>query len=409
MKHVYSIILLTFLFIGCSSDDSPETEQNQVLSPLVSDVSTEIGNIGDVVTINGENFNPSADYTIKFNGVDGKINEITSSYIKVQIPAGSTSGDISLVYNGNNKIIGSIVIDSSKLYGYKYFDSGNEEDQIVEIDKTDGTTRIVAKFELDWSLWDTDLVLDRVSNLVYGFSVVSHYPQSIVSIDLNNGSISKVELDNASNNTFYESLTIGNDGKLYGIKFSFDSEEKQIVEIDKTNGKSRIVASLSKYKGNPEYIDLIFDKTNNKILALWNFMENGLSHESILSVDINDGSSSLVGLNKEEEDSWYDNLVVGKEGKLYAHRGSSSGYQIVEIDKTNGTDRKVITINGSILKPEFDSVNNRILAIYYPDYEHPNYPTQSILTINLNNSTTSFVDLNNAPEKARYAELILSE
>jgi uncharacterized protein (TIGR02145 family) len=66
-------------------------------SPVISSVTPDYGDIGSVVTINGENFSTTnGDIKVYFNGVEASIQSITSTEISVKVPEGATTGLLSI-------------------------------------------------------------------------------------------------------------------------------------------------------------------------------------------------------------------------------------------------------------------------------------------------------------------------
>ena len=139
------------VIVSCSKDESapaPTKEQptrQQPNFPTIKNFSTQEVTVGDVITIEGENFNPSQTYTITFNGVKGTIKELTSNHLKVEIPEEATSGEVILSSNETSKSIGRLTIlpKPSVLYAYVAYSkivkldlqTGKELETIAEIGK----------------------------------------------------------------------------------------------------------------------------------------------------------------------------------------------------------------------------------------------------------------------------------
>ena len=137
------------VIVSCSKDESapaPTKEQptrQQPNFPTIKNFSTQEVTVGDVITIEGENFNPSQTYTITFNGVKGTIKELTSNHLKVEIPEEATSGEVILSSNEISKSIGRLTIlpKPSVLYAYVAYNkiikldlqTGKELETIAEI------------------------------------------------------------------------------------------------------------------------------------------------------------------------------------------------------------------------------------------------------------------------------------
>ena len=137
------------VIVSCSKDEpAPAKEQptpQQTNFPTIKNFSAQEVTVGDVITIEGENFNPSQTYTITFNGVKGTIKEVTSNHLKVEIPEEATSGEVILSSNETSKSIGRLTIlpKPSVLYAYVAYSkivkldlqTGKELETIAEIGK----------------------------------------------------------------------------------------------------------------------------------------------------------------------------------------------------------------------------------------------------------------------------------
>ena len=114
------------VIVSCSKDEpapAPAKEQptpQQTNFPTVKNFSAQEVTVGDIITIEGENFVPSQTYTITFNGAKGTIKEVTSNHLKVEIPEEATSGEVILSSNETSKSIGRLTIlpKPSVLYAY---------------------------------------------------------------------------------------------------------------------------------------------------------------------------------------------------------------------------------------------------------------------------------------------------
>ena len=137
------------VIVSCSKDEpapAPTKEQptpQQTNFPTVKNFSAQEVTVGDIITIEGENFIPSQTYTITFNGVKGTIKEVTSNHLKVEIPEEATSGEVILSSNETSKSIGRLTIlpKPSVLYAYVAYNkivkldlqTGKEIETIAEV------------------------------------------------------------------------------------------------------------------------------------------------------------------------------------------------------------------------------------------------------------------------------------
>lgn len=92
---------ISFL-MGCGNDDS---------SPLSTVTELEAA-AGDIITIEGT-FDPNETYIVEFGGVEGSIIEIQPTFIRVEVPSNAESGDIVLIHNGEETVVGTIEITTT--------------------------------------------------------------------------------------------------------------------------------------------------------------------------------------------------------------------------------------------------------------------------------------------------------
>ena len=139
------------VIVSCSKDEpaparvKEQPTPQQTKFPTVKNFSAQEVTVGDIITIEGENFVPSQTYTITFNGVKGTIKEVTSNHLKVEIPEEATSGEVILSSNETSKSIGRLTIlpKPSVLYAYVAYSkivkldlqTGKELETIAEIGK----------------------------------------------------------------------------------------------------------------------------------------------------------------------------------------------------------------------------------------------------------------------------------
>lgn len=92
--------------------------QENILTPYVDTFTPSTGSAGDIVTITGKNFNDlvPSENIVRFNGVKADVLSASTEFLRVRLPAGPTSGYISVVTsNGSTtstlKFAGSVTAD----------------------------------------------------------------------------------------------------------------------------------------------------------------------------------------------------------------------------------------------------------------------------------------------------------
>ena len=251
-------IFLTLFCMGvifsCSKDEpasAPTKEQptpQQPNFPTIKNFSAQEVTVGDVITIEGENFNPSQTYTITFNGVKGTIKEVTSNHLKVEIPEEATSGEVILSSNETSKSIGRLAIlpKPSVLYAYVAYSkivkldlqTGKELETIAEIGREylgrgiyylKSTNEIIGiqSRNSEYNLFKLNLTTKEIIKLP-----CSHYEKLIIAnnepyaYDLNNRKIVKLDLQ-----TGKEIETIAEVGRNYLNHIQFLPKTNEIIGL----------------------------------------------------------------------------------------------------------------------------------------------------------------------------------
>ena len=242
------------VIVSCSKDEpapAPAKEQptpQQTNFPTVKNFSAQEVTVGDIITIEGENFVPSQTYTITFNGVKGTIKEVTSNHLKVEIPEEATSGEVILSSNEISKSIGRLTIlpKPSVLYAYVAYSkivkldlqTGKELETIAEIGREylgrgiyylKSTNEIIGiqSRNSEYNLFKLNLTTKEIIKLP-----CSHYEKLIIAnnepyaYDLNNRKIVKLDLQ-----TGKEIETIAEVGRNYLNHIQFLPKTNEIIGL----------------------------------------------------------------------------------------------------------------------------------------------------------------------------------
>ncbi len=101
---ILAIFIALVTFISCNKDEEIPVEVS------IATISPELATIGDIITLNGQNFDTTEIYTVYFNNLEGVIIEVSETYVKVEVPERAASGEITLNYNGKTINAGFITI-----------------------------------------------------------------------------------------------------------------------------------------------------------------------------------------------------------------------------------------------------------------------------------------------------------
>ena len=400
MKKIYTIFFLTLLIIGCSTDDN-KTIQEQ--NPEIENVSSSTARVNDIISIEGNNFDPDGDYKILFNGIEGEIIEIAPNQIRVKIPENATSGDITFIYKNDTTIIGNITIENSaenlfKLFSTKDFPgyTNSAPTKFIEINPETGEETSLITFGTNQTV--ESLIFHEQKNKVIGISSFTdendRVSNEIVIIDIINNTYTSIQL---SDDVYYE-LSLSNDGKLFAIK-DFpgytNSKPTEFIEIDMENGEETHLLDL---ETNQFVESLVFDEQNYKVIGV-SYIENENDQIStdLISIDITTNNYSSVKLS----DNIYYELSLSNDGKLFAIKDfpgytNSTATKFIEINMENGqeTDLLDLETNQMVESLVFDQQNNTVIGVSYKESENGNI-NNSLFLIDVNDKSSKEINLEN--------------
>ena len=98
---LFSLVCMLFAFVACSDDDDGGDTLTEF---TVTAISPESGPVGTEITITGTDFPTDASaIDLTFGGVAATISSVSSTQIVTSVPAGATSGAVSIAANGFTK------------------------------------------------------------------------------------------------------------------------------------------------------------------------------------------------------------------------------------------------------------------------------------------------------------------
>ena len=323
-------IFLTLFCIGvivsCSKDEptpAPAKEQptpQQTNFPTVKSFSAQEVTVGDIITIEGENFVPSQTYTITFNGVKGTIKEVTSNHLKVEIPEEATSGEVILSSNETSKSIGRLTIlpKPSVLYAY---DLRNHK--IVRLDLQTGK-ELETIAEIGKEYLGRGIYYLKSTNEIVGIQSGNsgHY---LFKLNVTTKEIVRLPCN------FYEKLIIANNEP-----YAYDLRNHKIVKLDLQTGKE--IETIAEV-GNDYLSHIRFSKSTNEIIG-----EQSKYNEKMFK---NDYSFFRLNLTTKQivkaPFNGYERLVIAND-ELYAY--DLRNRKIVRLDLSTGKELETIVETG---------------------------------------------------------------
>ena len=313
------------VIVSCSKDEpapAPAKEQptpQQTNFPTVKNFSAQEVIVGDIITIEGENFIPSQTYTITFNGVKGTIKEVTSNHLKVEIPEEATSGEVILSSNETSKSIGRLAIlpKPSVLYAYVAYS------KIVKLDLQTGK-ELETVAEIGKEYLGSGIYYLNSTNEIVGIQSGNsgHY---LFKLNVTTKEIIKLPCNH------YEKLIIANNEP-----YAYDLRNHKIVKLDLQTGKE--IETIAEV-GNDYLSHIRFSKSTNEIIG-----EQSKYNEKMFK---NDYSFFRLNLTTKQivkaPFNGYERLVIAND-ELYAY--DLRNRKIVRLDLSTGKELETIVETG---------------------------------------------------------------
>ena len=311
------------VIVSCSKDEpAPAKEQptpQQTNFPTIKNFSAQEVTVGDIITIEGENFVPSQTYTITFNGVKGTIKEVTSNHLKVEIPEEATSGEVILSSNETSKSIGRLTIlpKPSVLYAYVAYS------KIVKLDLQTGK-ELETIAEIGKEYLGRGIYYLKSTNEIIGIQSGNsgHY---LFKLNVTTKEIVRLPCN------FYEKLIIANNEP-----YAYDLRNHKIVKLDLQTGKE--IETIAEV-GNDYLSHIRFSKSTNEIIG-----EQSKYNEKMFK---NDYSFFRLNLTTKQivkaPFNGYERLVIAND-ELYAY--DLRNRKIVRLDLSTGKELETIVETG---------------------------------------------------------------
>jgi len=329
------------VIVSCSKDEpAPAKEQptpQQTNFPTVKNISTQEVTVGDVITIEGENFIPSQTYTITFNGVKGTIKEVTSNRLKVEIPEEATSGEVILSSNETSKSIGRLTIlpKPSVLYAYVAYS------KIVKLDLQTGK-ELETIAEIGKEYLGRGIYYLKSTNEIIGIQSGNsgHY---LFKLNVTTKEIIKLPCNH------YEKLIIANDEP-----YAYDLRNHKIVKLDLKTGKE--IETIAEV-GSDYLSHIRFSKSTNEIIG----------EQTKYNAETSERKNSLFKLNLTTKQivkvpfKGYERLIVAND-ELYAYVAYN---KIVKLDLQTGKELETIAEIGKnyLSRIQFSKSTNEIIGL----------------------------------------------
>ena len=332
------------VIVSCSKDEPapvPTKEQptpQQTNFPTVKNFSAQEVTVGDIITIEGENFIPSQTYTITFNGVKGTIKEVTSNHLKVEIPEEATSGEVILSSNETSKSIGRLTIlpKPSVLYAYVAYS------KIVKLDLQTGK-ELETIAEIGKEYLGRGIYYLKSTNEIIGIQSGNsgHY---LFKLNVTTKEIIKLPCNH------YEKLIIANDEP-----YAYDLRNHKIVKLDLKTGKE--IETIAEV-GSDYLSHIRFSKSTNEIIGQQSKYNEKMFKNDYSFFRLNLTTKQIV----KAPSNGYERLIIAND-ELYAY--DLRNCKIVKLDLSTGKELETIveTGKGYLDHIQFSKSTNEIIGI----------------------------------------------
>jgi len=300
MKKILSLLTILGIILSCSNDDS--TEQQQEHFPTNIAINSQNGESGEIITINGSGFLASENYIVTFTENEiATITEINSNYLKVEIPENAISGSISLTFNNQTEIIGTIEIINNAIINDLYI-YHNSENKIAKINIENGNLTYIDT-NVNYQGETRGAVYHSSNNEYIAFENGSS--PKLVRINLDNGNLTNVDIPSSflTNGTSFDDLVIDDNDNLYIYHYS----ENKIAKINIENGNLTYIDTNVNYQG--ETRGAVYHSNNNEYITF----ENG-SSPKLVRINLDNGNLTNVDIPNSflTNGTSFDDFIITK-------------------------------------------------------------------------------------------------
>jgi len=301
MRKLLTLLLLLNLVISCSEDDAPNEQQAPEFPTNIS-LSLQTAEIGEILTINGNGFLVNETYIVAFtDNVVGNITEINNSSLKVEIPENAESGNISLTFNNQTVVIGSVEITSAiELYCYKrVLGASSSIHQLIKVNTSTGAQSLISNLEIAPTGYYQDLAYNSEDNSIYGTKSNDEF----LKINLTTQESTIINLDNPNGDLDYDELVFDNNGNLYCYKRiqGASSSVHQLIKINTSTGAQSLISNLE-IAPTGYYQDLAYNSEDNSIYGI-------KSNDEFLKFNLTTQETTTISLDNPNDDLDYAELI----------------------------------------------------------------------------------------------------
>lgn len=229
LKQLVIIVSSLLLFAACKKDANPSPETEPLTFAEVRP--------GDTLIIKGKNFSEVlTNNIVKFNGAEATLISASPTELKVLVPAGATSGDITITVNGVTIKPGFVTIIPFTLYAIKSSIQTGRIEELVSIDPANGKESVIVELT-DLPKYDNlyDIEYLASTNEIVG---LSSDRKKLFKINVTTKQSELVVLSTDQDDNSFKELVVDKNANLYAIKedWSGSPRTQSLVKVDPKTG-----------------------------------------------------------------------------------------------------------------------------------------------------------------------------
>ncbi len=303
-------------------------EEEGTTFPTIENLSHDELSPGDELTINGSGFVPNGTYVVTFSeDIIGSITDVGETYLKVEVPEGAISGEITLAFDGDTETLG--VLEIQPLASFYIFDYTLY--RLVEVDIQTGDISFVGN-DIPFGFNDENAVI--YNNQYIGLQEKSELlvtNPNIVSINLDDGSYEVTMIANIGDQINFDDFVVDSNGNFYAFH---DSDVNRLAKIDINSGELTYVGeSVNQNYGNNTR-GAVYHNANNEYIGFAIQNENFEDQPHLERFNLETGQITTINIPESflAVGNDFEELVIGPNDELYIFHTSANMLAKINIE-----------------------------------------------------------------------------
>ncbi|MEM9078268.1 MAG: IPT/TIG domain-containing protein [Bacteroidota bacterium] len=304
-----------------------ETIQDAVF-PTIENLPEDSFSAGDILTISGSNFDPTANYIIVFaEDITAEVIEVTENSIQVKVPEGTVSGEITLTFNEETKSLGTVIIDASaQFYVFEY-----TENRLAQVDIDTGEITFIGS-DIPYGSNTRNAVIQE--NKYVGFQMQNSQNETepnIVSIDLETGSFEVIPIIGVENSSGFDDFIVDSNGRFY---IFHDSNIHRLAEVDLNSGELAYIGESVNLNYGSNTRGAVYHKSNNEYIGFAIENENFENEPHLERFNLDTGETITINIPESflSEGGDFTDLAISSTDELYIFHDSVNKLAKIDIE-----------------------------------------------------------------------------